>query len=336
MAVGTLTIAATPGYAAVGVLAPLLVLGGRLLQGFSAGVEIGGVSVYLAEIATPDRKGFFVCWQSASQQVAVGLAAIIGLVLGLRLTPDQMNAWGWRIPLLIGCLILPLVFILRRSLRETQEFLARPRPSAREILRSLSANSSLIFRGMMLATLTTVCFYLITAYAPTFGGIALRLKTSDVQIVILCVAISNFVWLPISGALSDRIGRRPILLGCALLTLATAYPALLWLTAAPSFWRLLAVELWLSFLFGSYNGAMVVYLTEMMPAEVRTAGFSVAYSLATGLFGGFTPAVCTWLIEMTGNKAVPGLWLSFAAVLALAALLPARSAALSPSPAEAR
>ena len=321
MAAGTVTIAVTPGYAAIGLAAPALILLGRLLQGFSAGVELGGVSVYLSEIATPGRKGFYVSWQSASQQVAVALAALIGLALAICLSTEQMTQWGWRVPLLIGCAIIPLVLALRRSLEETPEFLARRRrPPGSEILRSVARNWQVIGLGMMMSTLTTVCFYMITAYTPTFGATVLRLPNSSVQIVILCVAVSNFLWLPVMGALSDRMGRRPILLACAILTLATAYPALLWLVSAPSFARLLAVELWLSAMFGGYNGAMVVYLTEIMPPEVRTAGFSVAFSLATALFGGFTPAICTYLIEVTGDKAVPGLWLSFAAALGLAAV----------------
>src|SRR5205807_3490685 len=109
---------------------------------------------------------------------------------------------------------------------------------------------------------------------------------------------------------------------CTIMALLTAYPLLSWLAASASFSRLLAVELWLSFLYASYNGAMVVYLTELMPATVRTSGFSIAYSLATAIFGGFTPAVCTYLIHLTGNRAIPGLWLSFAAGCGfLAALL---------------
>ena len=125
--------------------------------------------------------------------------------------------------------------------------------------------------------------------------------------------------LPLSGALSDRIGRPPILFACTIAALLTAYPALLWLVSAPSFNRLLIVELWLAFLYASYNGAMAVYLTEIMPAEVRISGFSLAYSLATAVFGGFTPAICTYLIHVTGNRAVPGAWLSFAALCGLVA-----------------
>ena len=132
MAVGTLSIAILPGYIALGLAAPLLVLVGRLLQGFSAGVELGGVSVYLSEIATKGRKGFYVAWQSASQQVAVMFAAVIGLVLTSTLSAGEIRQWGWRIPFLAGCALIPFLFVLRRSLTETEVFLQRthaPRPA---------------------------------------------------------------------------------------------------------------------------------------------------------------------------------------------------------------
>jgi len=114
MAAGTVLIACVPGYATLGVAAPLIVLFGRLLQGFSAGVELGGVSVYLAEIATPGRKGFFVSWQSASQQAAVVFAGLLGVGLNHWLSPEQMGDWGWRVPFLIGCMIVPVIFVIRR------------------------------------------------------------------------------------------------------------------------------------------------------------------------------------------------------------------------------
>lgn len=180
--------------------------------------------------------------------------------------------------------------------------------------------------GALLVTMTTVSFYLITAYTPTFGSEVLKLSGADAFIATLCVGASNLFWLPVMGAASDRVGRRPLLLGCTLLMLLTAYPVMWWLVQAPSLPRLLATELWLSFLYASYNGAMVVSLTEMMPAEVRTTGFALAYSLATSLFGGFTPAIGTWLIHVTHNRAVPGMWVSCAAALSFAAaLLAARS-----------
>jgi len=318
MALGTVLIAFVPGYGTIGLLAPLIVLVGRLFQGFSAGVELGGVSVYLSEMATPGHKGFYVSWQSASQQLAIVVAAALGYELHVWMEPATIAAWGWRIPFFIGCMIVPVIFFIRRSLQETGEFLARKhRPDAREIFRSLIENWGVIIAGMMLVIMTTTSFYLITVYTPTFGKSVLKLTSTDSLIVTFCVGISNFFWLPVMGALSDRIGRRPILTVITILTLLTAYPALSWLVSSPTFPKMLMVELWLSFIFGSYNGAMTVALTEVMPVKVRTAGFSLAYSLATALFGGFTPAVSTWLIKVTGDKGAPGFWMMFAAACGL-------------------
>ncbi len=321
MGAGTLAIACLPGYTVLGIAAPLLVLAGRLLQGLSAGVELGGVSVYLSEIAPPGRKGFYVSWQSGSQQVAVMFAAALGILLTSTLSAGQMTRWGWRVALLAGCALLPYLFFLRRSLEEPEAFLARRRPPTGEIMRSVWEHRRLVLLGMMMSTMTTVCFYLVTTYTPTFGTKVLHLSPTASLIATLCAGACNFAVLPLSGALSDRIGRRPILIVCTITALLTAYPALYWLTSAPSVARLIAVELWLSFFYASYNGAMAVYLTEIMPPDMKTSGFALAYSLATAVFGGFTPAICTYLIQVTGNQAIPGAWLSFAAVCGLSAVL---------------
>ena len=322
MALGTMLIAFVPGYATIGYLAPLLVLLGRLLQGFSAGVELGGVSVYLSEMATPGNKGFYVSWQSASQQVAIIAAAALGFLLNNTLDTQQIGEWGWRIPFLVGCLIVPVIFVIRRSLQETEAFLARKnKPSLNDIVKSMISNLGLVIAGMMLVAMTTVSFYLITVYTPTFGQQVLKLSTKDTLLVTLCIGISNLIWLPVMGALSDKIGRRPILITFTVLTMLTAYPALSWLVADPTFVKMLCVELWLSFLYASYNGAMVVALTEVMPVEVRTVGFSLAYSLATAIFGGFTPAIATWGIYITRDHAAPAIWMSFAALCGLIATL---------------
>jgi MHS family citrate/tricarballylate:H+ symporter-like MFS transporter len=319
MAMGTILIAFVPSYATIGLAAPFLVLIGRLLQGFSAGVELGGVSVYLSEMATPGHKGFYVSWQSASQQVAIVVAALLGYGLNKWLTPDQISAWGWRVPFFIGCLIVPFIFVIRRSLQETEAFLARKHhPSAGEIFRSIAENWQIVIAGVMMVMMTTVSFYLITVYTPTYGKNVLKLTEIDSLLVTLCVGVSNFLWLPVMGAVSDRVGRQPVLVLFTALAILTAYPALSWLVAAPSFEKMLMVELWLSFLYASYNGAMVVALTEIVPASVRTAGFSLAYSLATTL-GGLTPYISTLLIQQTGDKAAPGLWMTFAAACGLLA-----------------
>lgn len=322
MACGTILIAFVPGYATIGIIAPLLVLIGRLLQGFSAGVELGGVSVYLSEIATPGHKGFFVSWQSASQQLAIIVAAAIGYALHQFLSPTQIADGGWRIPFFVGCLIVPVIYVIRRSLQETEEFLARKvRPTFSQIMRSVGENWRIVLAGTLMVVMTTVSFYLITVYTPTYGQRVLKLTSTDSLLVTFCVGISNFIWLPIMGALSDRVGRRPILLTCTILAILTAYPVLSWVISNISFGNLLVAELWLSFIYAGYNSAAVVALTEVMPVHVRTVGFSLSYSLATALFGGFTPFISTKLIELTGDKAIPGLWMSFAGVCGLCATL---------------
>jgi MHS family citrate/tricarballylate:H+ symporter-like MFS transporter len=320
MAVGTIIIAATPTYATIGLAAPIIVVIGRLLQGFSAGVELGGVSVYLAEIAKPGSKGFVTSFQSASQQVAVFVAALIGYAVSRLLSPADILAWGWRAPFVIGCMIVPVIFVLRRSLQETPEFLAEKRhPAPPEIYRAVAANWPIVTLGMLMVTLTTVMFYFITVYTPDFGK-SLHLSASDALLVTLLVAVANFIWLPVGGALSDRIGRAPVLLGVAALVLISAYPALRWLAAEPDFAKLLTVEMLFSFCFGLYNGAMVAALTEIVPAEIRASCFALAYSLATALFGTATPFVAKMLIRRFG-PAAPALWLTLAAACAFGAAL---------------
>jgi len=328
MAIGTVTIAVCPEYARIGVAAPIIVLIGRLLQGFSAGVELGGVSVYLAEISTPGNRGFYTSFQSSSQQVAIFVAAIIGYILNQTVTGDTVAFLGglefakWRIPFFVGCLIIPFIFLLRRTLEETPEFLAmKKHPSTKEVFQSAAVNWKIIALGMMVAVLTTTTFYFVTVYTPTFGRSVLKLSSQDALLVTLLVAVTNFIWNPVGGALSDRIGRKPVLLAIACLSLVTAYPALHWLVAAPTFGKMLAVEMMFSFYFGVYSGTMLGALVEIVPAHVRTTCFSLAFALAAALFGTFTPFASTLLIDMTHDKASPGFWLMFAAVLGIIATL---------------
>ena len=326
MALGTVVIAFCPTYASIGIAATIIVLIGRLIQGFSAGVELGGVSVYLSEIATPGNRGFYTSFQSSSQQVAIFVAAIIGFLLREGIHGDTfLDSIGgiakWRIPFFIGCLIIPVIFFLRRTLEETPEFLKmKKHPTAKEVFASAIANWRIVVLGMMIAVLTTTTFYFITVYAPGFGK-QLSLSPTGTLIVTLLVAVTNFIWNPVGGAVSDRLGRKPVLLAIAGLSFLTAYPALSWLAAEPTLGKLLAVQMMFSFYFGVYNGAMVAALTEVVPAHVRTTCFSLAFSLAAALFGTFTPLAATWLIDSTGDKAAPGFWLMFAAASGIVATL---------------
>jgi len=211
--------------------------------------------------------------------------------------------------------------VLRRSLEETPAFLAmKKHPTASEVFASAIANWRIVILGMMIAVLTTTTFYFVTVYAPGFGK-ELKLSAADSLIVTLLVAVTNFIWNPVGGALSDRIGRKPVLLTIACLSLVTAYPALHWLAAAPSFGKLLAVAMMFSFYFGIYSGTMLGCLVEIVPAHVRTTCFSIAFALAAGLFGTFTPFASTKLIAWTGDKASPAFWLMFGATLGIIAAL---------------
>jgi MHS family citrate/tricarballylate:H+ symporter-like MFS transporter len=213
-----------------------------------------------------------------------------------------------------------VIFFLRRTLEETPEFLAmKKHPSTREVFAAAAANWRIIVLGMMIAVLTTTTFYFVTVYTPTFGRTVLKLTSRDALLVTLLVAVTNFIWNPVGGALSDRIGRKPVLLGIACLSLVTAYPALHWLVDAPTFGKLLAVQMMFSFYFGVYSGTMLGALVEVVPKHVRTTCFSMAFALAAGLFGTFTPFASTLLIGHTGDKASPGYWLMCAAVLGIIA-----------------
>src|ERR1700720_1228578 len=200
MALGTVVIAFCPSYAAIGIAATIIVLIGRLIQGFSAGVELGGVSVYLAEISTPGNRGFYTSFQSSSQQVAIFVAAVIGFILSELMPADTVAAWGWRIPFFVGCIIIPVIFVLRRTLEETPAFLAmKKHPTASEVFASALANWRIVILGMMIAVLTTTTFYFVTVYTPTFGKSVLKLSSRDALLVTLLVAVTNFIWNPVGG-----------------------------------------------------------------------------------------------------------------------------------------
>ncbi len=322
MAVGTILIAFTPGYATIGLVAPVLVLVGRLVQGLSAGAELGNVAIYLTEIAPPGQEGFYVSWQAVGQQIGIILAGLLGFAINSLLPQGAVLAWGWRIPFVIGSLIVPLLFILRRSLVETDAFLARThRPSNAEIFRSVAANWRVVLAGMFLVTGTSVAFYLLSVYTPTFGKAVLKLSTLDSLMVSIIAATFNAILFPIIGSLSDRVGRKAVLIGFSLLIIFTVYPAMHFLVAAPSFPRMLVVLLWMNFAYCGYTAGMYAGLTEIMPMDVRTTAWSLAFSLSVATFGGFTPAIVTWLIRVLDDRAAPALWMSAGAVCGLGATL---------------
>jgi MFS family permease len=330
MAVGTVSLAITPSYATIGLLGPVIITIGRLIQGFSLGVEGGGVNVYLAEIATPKNRGFYCAWQASSQALGVMAATGLGVLLTATLTMQQMQAYGWRIPLLVGCLIIPILFWLRRSLQETEVFEKSTHArTTGEIIRILLEHWQVVLIGVLLTILNTTMFYFVNTYTALYGNL-LRLDPLGNFTVALGVGTASFILLPVFGTLSDRIGRWPLLIVAPLLILATAYPAMSWLVAAPSFSRLLVVEFWLAILYAMYAGALVPFVVELMPAKVRSSGYAIILSFANGIFGTFTPFIVTALIGMTDNRASPALWLSAAAAVSLVGAVSARRFAPKP------
>jgi MFS family permease len=321
MAIGTITVTLTPTYATIGWLAPFVVVVGRIVQGMSFGAETGGVSVYLADVAAAGRRGFYVAWQAAGAQLAVAFAALGGMLSRRAMTQDQLLNWGWRIPLAVGCILVPIIFAMRRSLGESDaSHGATIQRTTASYLRDLANHWRLCVLGGLIMAVSGTSFYFIAIYAPTFGTVYLKLQDTLVMKVTLCIGLLSFILLPLMGYISDFIGRHRQLVVCASLMLVTAYPAVAWIAAAPSFLRLVLAFSWLSVLSCGYIGAMVAYLTEILPRGIRVATFSIAYSLGAAIFGGFTPAICTYLIDATGSNAAPGGWLSCASLLALGAL----------------
>ncbi len=324
MAVGTVTLALAPTYAMIGMLAPIIVTIGRIIQGFSLGVEAGGVNVYLAEIATPKTRGFYCAWQGSSQALGVMCATGLGVLLTATLTVEQMGEWGWRVPLLVGCAIIPVLFWLRRSLQETEVFEnSVPARSTSEILRILAEHWQIVAIGVGFTILNTTMFYFVNTYTALYGSM-LKLDPLGNFTVALTVGTASFIMLPVFGMVSDRVGRWPLLIAAPALVVLTSYPAMSWLVAAPSFERLMVVQFWLAILYAMYAGTLVPLMVELMPAKVRSSGYAIILSLANGVFGTFTPFVATSLIGFTGDSASPAWWLSAGAALSLMTSLFAR------------
>jgi len=321
MSLGIITIACTPSYEQIGIFAPIIVVCGRLLQGFSAGAELGGVVVYLAEIAEPRRRAFYTCFQVASQQFAVMAASIVGLILLTTMSKADLAGWGWRLPLLFGCMVIPILFWLRVSLSETDVFAKKKHiPTVREIGRGLISGWRVILRCMGLSAMAVVTSQAIQTYAPTFIK-SLNLGEVAGFATIFFVGLTTLIALPIMATIADNVNRKTMLIAVTLTAVVTAYPALSWLSADPSVFRFATVEIWFSLLYASYSAAQVPTMVESVPAESRTAGYAFAQAFAAAVLGGFTPAIATWLNHTFNSNAMVGVWLAIAAGISLIAAL---------------
>ena len=341
MAAGTGIIALSPTYAAIGIGAPLLLLLGRVLQGFSAGGEIGGATAYLLESAEPAQRGRVASWLEASMGMANILGALAAFSVTAVLSTSEVQAWGWRIPFIFGLTIAPVGLYLRRSLDETDAFqaeerqrahAARPKAPLFEIFRSHGRS---LFVGFCVAVLWAVAVYVLMIYLPTYVQRADTFGFSAAQafgasLIGNIPFVFGCVWF---GSWSDRIGRRRSLALSAGLLFIAVLPLFLWLKADPTLPTLIIVQAIVCLLVASFVGVAPAALSEIFPTGVRSTGTSLVYNGAFTLFGGFAPMILTWLIQRSGGSIYSPAWyVMLAAGVALIAI-PFLGRRESPAPA---
>jgi MFS transporter, MHS family, proline/betaine transporter len=322
MTVAIAMIAFAPTYAAIGVGAPLIMVAARLLQGFSAGGEFASATAFLTESAPAGRRGLYGSWQMVGQGLAVLLGAILGTLLTRSMTPEALDSWGWRIPFLFGLIIGPVGLYIRRNLDETSAFLQSNRSSA-----SQQGSGSVLISHVkeMLACLGmvvsgTISFYVILIYIPTFARTQLHLPLDQAFLAQSIGLVCEVVLIPICGALSDFVGRKPVMITALVLDLLVTYPLFSWVSASPSFGALLTMQIILCSLFGVFNGPISTALAEQFPTRVRSTALAIAYNIAVMLFGGFAQFFVTWLIQATGTPIAPAYYLIFGAAVGLLAV----------------
>ncbi|KVP07093.1 MFS transporter [Burkholderia ubonensis] len=331
MTAGIFLLAVAPPYAAIGIGGPLLIVFGRLLQGFSVGGEFGSATALLIEAAPFSKRGFYGSWQMASQAAALLIGALVGAAVTHGLSQDALRAWGWRVPFIVGLAIGPIGVYVRSHLADSEAFLHAQQSARRATLGEVfTRHSREVLCGLGAVIALTVTIYVLISYLPTFAVKQLKLPYAQSFHAVIVGNLLLTVLSPLAGAWSDRIGRKGLSLWSLVITFALMYPLFAWLDAAPSIARLIAVQAALSVTLAGYYGPFGAMIAELFPANVRSTGLSIAYNVAVMLFGGFGQFIVTWLIKATGSPLVPtwyvmaGLALSIVAV----AFVPARSADL--------
>lgn len=323
MTVAIALIAFAPTYAAIGIGAPLIIVVARLLQGFSAGGEFASATAFLIESAPAGRRGFYGSWQMVGQGLAVLIGAILGAVLTKTLSPEAINGWGWRIPFLFGLVIGPVGLYIRSSLAETPAFLQSDQSSATRAGagRALTSHIKQILVCFGIIVSGTISFYVILVYIPTFARTQLQLPLDQAFLAQAIGLACEVVLIPICGALSDRIGRKPVMIASLALSLLVTYPLFVWVSSSPSFASLLVMQVVLCSLFGIGNGPVSTALGEQFPTRVRSTALAIGYNVAVMLFGGFAQFFVTWLIHATGTPIAPAFYLMFGAAVGLFAVM---------------
>lgn len=320
MALGTGLIAVAPTYETIGIWAPLLIVFARLLQGFSCGGEPGGAMALLIEHAPERSRGLYASWQAAAPPAGFMLGAIVTMAVALMMTPAQIEAGGWRWPFVFGLLIAPVGLYIRSKVDEPELFLqARREARVAAMADTLRHEARPLLMAFGVSVLYLASAYVLFVYMPTFAVRQLQLpllEALQATIVAGCVA---FVCSPIIAAISDRIGRKPILQLATLAYLLLTYPAFVTLTAWPSVASLTLVQSGFALLLSMYGGPVVSVLAELFPTRLRSTAAGLVYNLVAAI-AGFAPFVVTWLIAATGNPRAPAFYVIAAALISGTAL----------------
>lgn len=322
MGVAIVGLAITPTYKQIGMLSPILATLARLIQGFSLGGEVGPTTAYLLEIAPQKRRGFVVSWQSASQSIAATVAGLVGAALSLVLAPGATNAYGWRIAFLIGAITIPFGLWSRRSMPETlrQTDSATDKHAVTSTLAQIQQYRRIIIIGLAALAAGTICNYIID-YITTFAENSLHMLPG---ISLFANGLSNFAGIIAAlggGLLSDRIGRRPVLIWSNLALLVAILPIFLWMVDTGSLFALLAGATLLGFLGSVGSGVFYTALVEILPKAIRARTFATVYAISIAIFGGSTQFIVTGLIHITANAMAPAWYLLVAIALGQVAIM---------------
>src|SRR5665213_864250 len=317
MAVGTAGIGLVPSRAAIGPLAPWLLLVCRLIQGFSAGGEWASATTFIYEWAPAGRRGFFSSLQQSSVACGMLLGSAVAALFTTLLTKNQMADFGWRIPFLLGALILPVGLYTWRKVEETPVFKSRKGAPV-----AVGTGMRLAARAIGITVIWTVAYYAVLTYMPVFTahfsrlGPAAALWSNALSLFVLAVTT------PLFGGLADRVGRKPLLLAGAAGFAILTYPLFLLIVRSESMLPIILAQIVFALMTAIYSGGAPAAMNEIFPPASRLLWMSTGYSLATALFGGFGPFISTWLVKATGSPLSPALYIVGGALISLAAILP--------------
>lgn len=319
MALGTAIIAVCPGYDRIGIAAPVIILLARLVQGFSAGGEIGGAVSTLVEFAPPQRRALYASFQQMSQGGSTMLSGLVALIIALSMPAAEVTAWGWRLAFIVGLCIAPVGLYIRRELEDAPLFKASNHGTELPILTVLRQHWRKVLLGMMVVMLWTVAQY-VANYFPTFAARELKVPLTQSYLGPLVIGIVLF-FCPVVGLLADRFQRKRVMLVGALGLALVAYPAFSFLIAQPTPEHVIITQVATAVFMLIYTAPASAVLAELFPTAVRATGVSLTYSLGVAIFGGFTPAIITALISWTGRPVAIAYYLTGAALISLVTVL---------------